>query len=222
MTEPLYVATRKGLFTLERASVMTYRQRKHEPANRFRLSAPQKPLSTLPQLVSGGHMTINENGVLLWKEVPVTARIGPAHQKMHAYLACVRLRSIPENPDAVEGLPDDSLSLLDQHADLLGAHHPAVVAVRVRQDRPDGLDRGVDLVHGAGHGLKALFLQGHLHALHIRRHLLPKRRHARRLARQQHSRAGRCGGHGERWLNEVFGRRSPVYVTSDSLRESCA
>src|SRR5262249_7627212 len=54
-----------GLATLERASVMMYRQRKDKPANQFHLSAPHKPLSTLPQLCSGGHMTINENGVLL-------------------------------------------------------------------------------------------------------------------------------------------------------------
>src|SRR6185369_16893976 len=42
-----------------------YRQRKDEPAKRFHLSAPQKPLSTLPAIQSGGRMTINENGVLL-------------------------------------------------------------------------------------------------------------------------------------------------------------
>jgi PII-like signaling protein len=54
-----------GMATLERASVMMYRQRKNEPGNRFHLSAPQNPLSTLPQLSPGGRMTINENGVLL-------------------------------------------------------------------------------------------------------------------------------------------------------------
>jgi len=54
-----------GFATLERASVIMYRQRKNEPANRFHLSAPQKPLATMPQIQSGGRMTINENGVLL-------------------------------------------------------------------------------------------------------------------------------------------------------------
>jgi PII-like signaling protein len=54
-----------GLATLERASVMMYRQKKNEPANRFQLSPPQDPLSTLPHIPSGGRMTINENGVLL-------------------------------------------------------------------------------------------------------------------------------------------------------------
>jgi PII-like signaling protein len=54
-----------GLATLERASVMMYRQRINEPPNHFHLSAPTEPLSTLPQISSGGRMTINENGVLL-------------------------------------------------------------------------------------------------------------------------------------------------------------
>jgi uncharacterized protein len=54
-----------GMATLERASVIMYRQKKNEPANRFHLSAPRQPLSTLPQIPSGGRMTINETGVLL-------------------------------------------------------------------------------------------------------------------------------------------------------------
>ena len=54
-----------GLATLERASVMMYRQRKHDQPNHFKLAAPQTPLATIPALKPGGRMTINEDGILL-------------------------------------------------------------------------------------------------------------------------------------------------------------
>lgn len=54
-----------GMATLERASVMMYRQRKHDQSNRLQLAAPHAPLSTIPEIKTGERMTINENGVLL-------------------------------------------------------------------------------------------------------------------------------------------------------------
>src|SRR5579872_573747 len=54
-----------GMITLERASVMMYRQRMHDVPNKLALGALLAPLSTLPRIRPRGPMTINENGVLL-------------------------------------------------------------------------------------------------------------------------------------------------------------
>lgn len=54
-----------GMLTLERAAVMMYRQRSHDQPNSLHLAAASKPLSTMPRIEPGSHMTINENGVLL-------------------------------------------------------------------------------------------------------------------------------------------------------------
>jgi uncharacterized protein len=62
-----------GMLTLERAAVMLYRDgagklvgRDPAPASgELRLAAELRPLSTLPQIQPGAHMTINQNGVLL-------------------------------------------------------------------------------------------------------------------------------------------------------------
>ena len=54
-----------GLATLERASVMMYRQRRHESPVPLELGELLHPLSTIPELQPGGRMTINKDGVLL-------------------------------------------------------------------------------------------------------------------------------------------------------------
>src|SRR5450432_3916731 len=54
-----------GTATLERASVMMYRHRKHDDPNNFKLADQQKPLSTIPRITARPNMTINEDGVLL-------------------------------------------------------------------------------------------------------------------------------------------------------------
>ncbi|HMB95681.1 MAG TPA: DUF190 domain-containing protein, partial [Tepidisphaeraceae bacterium] len=54
-----------GTATLERASVMMYRHRKHDDPNNFKLAYQQKPLSTIPRITARPNMTINEDGVLL-------------------------------------------------------------------------------------------------------------------------------------------------------------
>src|SRR2546421_3713259 len=54
-----------GMLTLERAAVMMYRHRKHDALNQLRLGELLKPLSTLPQIETRGHMTTQEQGMLL-------------------------------------------------------------------------------------------------------------------------------------------------------------
>jgi uncharacterized protein len=55
-----------GLVTLERAHVMMYRQRRGEPpASSLSLGGLLRPLSTVPRVRTGGHMKVNQDGVLL-------------------------------------------------------------------------------------------------------------------------------------------------------------
>ena len=55
-----------GLVTLERAHVMMYRQRRADPpATGLSLGGLLKPLSTVPRVRTGGHMKVNQDGVLL-------------------------------------------------------------------------------------------------------------------------------------------------------------
>jgi hypothetical protein len=54
-----------GMVTLERASIMMYRQRDHGAANQLSLGDLLAPLSTLPRITPRDTMQINENGVLL-------------------------------------------------------------------------------------------------------------------------------------------------------------
>src|SRR5438876_7289865 len=54
-----------GEATLERANVMMYRQREQKESGKLELAKALAPLSTMPQLESGGRMTINQEGVLL-------------------------------------------------------------------------------------------------------------------------------------------------------------
>jgi hypothetical protein len=54
-----------GMLTLERAAVMTYRQRRQDQPNSLRLAAALKPLSTLPAISPGSHMKIQQDGVLV-------------------------------------------------------------------------------------------------------------------------------------------------------------
>ena len=59
-----------GMLTLERAAVAMYRARpgKGQPAQNLasvQIARPLKPLSTMPAIPAGPHMTINEEGILL-------------------------------------------------------------------------------------------------------------------------------------------------------------
>jgi len=54
-----------GMATLERASVMRYRHRSHDPPGTLQLGAALKPLSTLPRIQPRDHMTVNDHGILL-------------------------------------------------------------------------------------------------------------------------------------------------------------
>jgi PII-like signaling protein len=54
-----------GMLTLERAAVMMYRQRTANQATSLHLAAALKPLSTMPAISPGNHMTSQSNGVLL-------------------------------------------------------------------------------------------------------------------------------------------------------------
>jgi hypothetical protein len=54
-----------GMLTLERAAVMMYRQRSGEEGEAMKLPGTLSPLSTVPRIQAGAHMTTNENGVLL-------------------------------------------------------------------------------------------------------------------------------------------------------------
>jgi PII-like signaling protein len=54
-----------GMLTLERAAVMMYRPRNEPKPSSLHLAGALKPLSTLPQIQPGPHMTTQDNGVLL-------------------------------------------------------------------------------------------------------------------------------------------------------------
>jgi PII-like signaling protein len=54
-----------GMLTLERAAVMMYRSGGAASKPTAPLASQLTPLSTLPQIQPGDHMTINQNGVLL-------------------------------------------------------------------------------------------------------------------------------------------------------------
>jgi len=54
-----------GMLTLERAAVIMYRHRDQQPIEPLRPAGELRPLSTLPKIEPGNHMTLNENGVLL-------------------------------------------------------------------------------------------------------------------------------------------------------------
>jgi PII-like signaling protein len=56
---------RGGMLTLERAAVMMYRDRAHDPPDGLHLAAALRPLSTVPRFEPGSHMKINEHGILL-------------------------------------------------------------------------------------------------------------------------------------------------------------
>jgi PII-like signaling protein len=62
---PLDQVMTGGMATIERAAFMMYRYRRHDPPLALRLAGALKPLSTLPQIQPGAHMTVNDNGVLL-------------------------------------------------------------------------------------------------------------------------------------------------------------
>jgi PII-like signaling protein len=61
---PLNQLLTHGLATLERAAVVMYRN-KNLPRPKMDLASELKPLSTMPQIQPGSHMTVNTNGVLL-------------------------------------------------------------------------------------------------------------------------------------------------------------
>ena len=65
MQGPLNQIMVGGMLTLERAAVMMYRQRAHDKPNTLHLAEALHPLSTMPQIEPGSHMTIQQNGVLL-------------------------------------------------------------------------------------------------------------------------------------------------------------
>ncbi len=54
-----------GMITLERAAVMMYRHRNQQKSENLRLATATQPLSTIPQIELGDHMTSNDVGVLL-------------------------------------------------------------------------------------------------------------------------------------------------------------
>jgi len=61
---PLNQLLTHGLATLERAAVIMYRN-KNDPRPKLDLAGELKPLSTMPRIEPGSHMTVNTNGVLL-------------------------------------------------------------------------------------------------------------------------------------------------------------
>jgi hypothetical protein len=62
---PLSEIMVNGMLTLERAAVMMYRRRAQSEPNRLQLAAALAPLSTVPLIQPGSHMSIKEDGVLL-------------------------------------------------------------------------------------------------------------------------------------------------------------
>jgi PII-like signaling protein len=65
-----------GMMTLERAAVMMYRHRDEKKAENLRAAAALQPLSTVPQIEPGSHMTINDDGVLLRVFIGESDRFG--------------------------------------------------------------------------------------------------------------------------------------------------
>ena len=68
-----------GMMTLERAAVMSYRaggQAAHSGAMQRVTASLIEPLSTVPQIKPGAHMTISENGVLLRVFIGESDRFG--------------------------------------------------------------------------------------------------------------------------------------------------
>ena len=65
-----------GMATLERANVMMYRHRSHDPPGALCLGDALKPLSTLPTLQPRGHMKTNEDGILLRVFIGESDRFG--------------------------------------------------------------------------------------------------------------------------------------------------
>ena len=54
-----------GMLTLERAAVIMHRPRAAQSTNRLNLAAALEPLSTVPKIEPGIHMTKDDNGILL-------------------------------------------------------------------------------------------------------------------------------------------------------------
>ncbi|HEY1923223.1 MAG TPA: DUF190 domain-containing protein [Tepidisphaeraceae bacterium] len=54
-----------GMMTLERAAVMMYRHRDQGKSGTLQLAGMTRPLSTIPQIEPGDHMTTNDDGVLV-------------------------------------------------------------------------------------------------------------------------------------------------------------
>jgi len=79
-----------GLITLERAAVILYRDKPSNQANTLSLAQALKPLSTLPRINPGNHMTITENGVLL------RVFIGESDQHQHKPLYQAIVQKIRE------------------------------------------------------------------------------------------------------------------------------
>jgi PII-like signaling protein len=65
-----------GMLTLERAAVMMYRHRDQDKTDALRTAAALRPLSTVPQIEPGEHMTINDDGVLLRVFIGESDRFG--------------------------------------------------------------------------------------------------------------------------------------------------
>jgi uncharacterized protein len=62
---PLHQIMVNGMFTLERAAVMMYRQRAAASSAALQWPADLQPLSTVPRPAIGSNMTTNDNGILL-------------------------------------------------------------------------------------------------------------------------------------------------------------
>src|SRR5579863_1423085 len=62
---PLEQLMVRGMATLERANVMLFRERSREEPTRLELGGPLAALSTLPRIRAGGHVKVDETGVLL-------------------------------------------------------------------------------------------------------------------------------------------------------------
>lgn len=138
LTGPFDRVLLAGLVTLERAHVLMYRQRHHQHPNSFHLAAPQRPLITLPQLHSGGRMTIHEDGVLLRIFIGESDRDG--HRPLYeAILQKARQLGLAGATvlRGIEGFGANSIvhksSLLDMSSDL-----PIIVEI---VDRPDPIQK---------------------------------------------------------------------------------
>jgi PII-like signaling protein len=54
-----------GMLTLERAAVVMHRRQRGDSSQKLQLGPSLKPLSTIPELQPGPHMTSNESGILV-------------------------------------------------------------------------------------------------------------------------------------------------------------